>query len=217
MPFSSKRKWGGLIIDNKGTFILGAPEIVMGERYSEIEELVNEEAIKGRRVLILGKSELKTVKVEKLSKVEPLALILIEDIIREKPPETLKYFNEEGVDVKVISGDNPVTVSAVAKRAGVFGAENYIDARELPVDEEGLKEAMKKYTVFGRVTPHQKKAFVKALQADGDTVAMTGDGVNDVLALKEADCGIAMANGSDATKAVAQLVLMNQISVHYQK
>lgn len=208
MPFSSKRKWGGLIIDNKGTFILGAPEIVMGERYSEIEELVNEEAIKGRRVLILGKSELKTVKVEKLSKVEPLALILIEDIIREEAPETLKYFNEEGVDVKVISGDNPVTVSAVAKRAGVFGAENYIDARELPVDEEGLKEAMKKYTVFGRVTPHQKKAFVKALQADGHTVAMTGDGVNDVLALKEADCGIAMANGSDATKAVAQLVLM---------
>ncbi|MGL4849923.1 MAG: cation-translocating P-type ATPase [Clostridium sp.] len=208
MPFSSKRKWGGLIIEDKGTFILGAPEIVMGNRYSEIKEMVEKEAIKGRRVLALGETSLKTVKTETLSDMEPIALILIEDIIRADAPETLKYFNEEGVDVKVISGDNPVTVSAVAKRAGVFGAENYVDARELGEDEEALKEAVEKYTVFGRVTPHQKKAFVKALQAKDHTVAMTGDGVNDVLALKEADCGIAMANGSDATKAVAQLVLM---------
>lgn len=208
MPFSSKRKWGGLIIKDKGTFILGAPEIVMGDSYSEIKEMVDEEAKKGRRVLALAKTGMKTVKVEKLFDTKPLALILIEDIIRKEAPETLKYFNEEGVAVKVISGDNPVTVSAVAQRAGVFEAEKYIDARELPDSEEGLKEAMDKYTVFGRVTPHQKKAFVKALQAKGHTVAMTGDGVNDVLALKEADCGIAMANGSDATKSVAQLVLM---------
>lgn len=208
VPFSSKRKWGGIVTKDNGAWIFGAPEIVMGNKYLEIKSKVEEEAIKGRRVLILAKSDLNSLRGEKLKDIEKVALILIEDIIRQDAPETLKFFKDEGVKVKVISGDNPVTVSSVAKRAGVEGAENYIDARELPEDMEELKKEVEKYSVFGRVTPHQKKALVIALQENGHTVAMTGDGVNDVLALKEADCGIAMANGSDATKAVSQLVLM---------
>lgn len=208
VPFSSKRKWGGIVTKDKGAWIFGAPEIVMGDKYSEIKDKVEEEARKGRRVLALAQSNLNSLKGEKLSGINKAAIVLIEDIIREDAPETLKFFNTEGVEVKVISGDNPVTVSAVAKRAGVKGAEDYIDARDLPQDMEELKKEVEKYNVFGRVTPHQKKALVIALQENNHTVAMTGDGVNDVLALKEADCGIAMANGSDAAKAVSQLVLM---------
>ncbi|MBP1890596.1 cation-transporting ATPase E [Clostridium moniliforme] len=208
VPFSSKRKWGGIVTKDKGTWIFGAPEIVMGNKYLEIKCKVEEEARKGRRVLILAKSKLNSLRGEKLKEIEKVALVLIEDIIRKDAPKTLKFFKDEGVSVKVISGDNPVTVSAVAKRAGVLGAENYIDARELPEEMEELRKEVEKYSVFGRVTPHQKKALVIALQENDHTVAMTGDGVNDVLALKEADCGIAMANGSDAAKAVSQLVLM---------
>ena len=208
VPFSSKRKWGGIVTKDKGTWIFGAPEIVMGNKYLEIKCKVEEEARKGRRVLILAKSKLNSLRGEKLKEIEKVALVLIEDIIRKDAPKTLKFFKDEGVSVKVISGDNPVTVSAVAKRAGVLGAENYIDARELPEKMEELRKEVEKYSVFGRVTPHQKKALVIALQENDHTVAMTGDGVNDVLALKEADCGIAMANGSDAAKAVSQLVLM---------
>lgn len=208
VPFSSKRKWGGIVTKDKGTWIFGAPEIVMGNKYLEIKCKVEEEARKGRRVLILAKSKLNSLRGEKLKEIEKVALVLIEDIIRKDAPKTLKFFKDEGVSVKVISGDNPVTVSAVAKRAGVLRAENYIDARELPEEMEELRKEVEKYSVFGRVTPHQKKALVIALQENDHTVAMTGDGVNDVLALKEADCGIAMANGSDAAKAVSQLVLM---------
>lgn len=208
VPFSSKRKWGGIVTKDKGTWIFGAPEIVMGNKYLEIKCKVEEEARKGRRVLILAKSKLNSLRGEKLKEIEKVALVLIEDVIRKDAPKTLKFFKDEGVSVKVISGDNPVTVSAVAKRAGVLGAENYIDARELPEEMEELRKEVEKYSVFGRVTPHQKKALVIALQENDHTVAMTGDGVNDVLALKEADCGIAMANGSDAAKAVSQLVLM---------
>ena len=208
VPFSSKRKWGGIVTKDIGTWVFGAPEIVMGDKYSNVKKQVEDEAKKGRRVLILAESNIKTLKNEKLSDINEVAIVLIEDIIREDAPETLRFFKEEGVKVKVISGDNPVTVSAVAKRAGVEGAENYIDARDLPDNMEDLKNEVEKYSVFGRVTPHQKKALVIALQENEHTVAMTGDGVNDVLALKEADCGIAMANGSDAAKAVSQLVLM---------
>ncbi|MGL4571051.1 MAG: HAD-IC family P-type ATPase [Clostridium sp.] len=208
VPFSSKRKWGGIVLEEEGAWILGAPEIVMGSKYVEIKDLVEEEAKKGRRVLLLAKSPLKSLKGDHDKDIEKVALVLIEDIIRSDAPETIEFFKHEGVQVKVISGDNPVTVSAVGKRAGIDGAENYIDARELPTDMDELRKEVDKYSIFGRVTPHQKKDLVIALQKNGHTVAMTGDGVNDVLALKEADCGIAMANGSDATKAVAQLVLM---------
>jgi cation-transporting P-type ATPase E len=207
IAFSSKRKWSGVSFENLGTWILGAPEIILNKEYHFIEHLVKEEAKKGKRVLLLA--NLHNELNENLEgKIESVALILIEDIIRDAAPYVLKYFNTQGVDVKIISGDSPVTVSEVARRAGVKNWENYVDARDLPEDDEELKELINKTSVFGRVTPHQKKRIVLMLQEMDHTVAMTGDGVNDVLALKSSDCGIAMANGSDATKAVAQLVLM---------
>lgn len=208
VPFSSRRKWGGIILKGYGAWVMGAPEIILGDRYCEFQETIEQEAEKGRRVLLLGEVDQISLKKGLIAPVKEAALILIEDVIKKEAPKTLEYFKNEGVQVKVISGDNPVTVSAVAKRAGVYGAEKYVDARTLPKDQSELEEVIEKYNVFGRVTPHQKKAIVKALKAKGHTVAMTGDGVNDVLALKEADCGIAMGNGSEATKAVAQLVLM---------
>ncbi|MDS0528549.1 cation-translocating P-type ATPase [Clostridium sp. SHJSY1] len=209
VPFSSRRKWGGIILKSYGTWVLGAPEILLGDRYSSFSSVVEAEAIKGRRVLLLGKVNQISLKKGILESVEEAAFILIEDVIKEEAPEVLKFFNKEGVTLKVISGDNPVTVSAVAMRAGVEGADRYVDARSLPIEIEELVKVIDDYTIFGRVTPHQKKDIIKALQLKGHTVAMTGDGVNDVLALKEADCGIAMGNGSEATKAVAQLVLLN--------
>jgi cation-transporting ATPase E len=207
IAFSSKRKWSGATFEGIGTWILGAPEIILNKEYRFIEGIVKEEAKKGKRILLLA--QLHNELNEKLEgKIESVALILIEDIIREAAPQVLEYFREEGVEVKVISGDSPVTVSEVARRAGVKNWDKYIDARELPEDNEELKKVIEETTIFGRVTPHQKKKIVVALQEMDHTVAMTGDGVNDVLALKASDCGIAMANGSDATKAVAQLVLM---------
>ncbi|MBN1069297.1 cation-translocating P-type ATPase [Clostridium botulinum] len=206
--FSSKRKWGGATFKNLGTWVMGAPEIILNKEYSDIKSLVDEEAAKGRRVLLLAKVKNNKLNHKLSGEIEATALILIEDIIREQAPDVLDYFNKQDVEVKIISGDNPLTVSTVAKKAGVNGWENAIDARNLPENEEKFNEMIKNNTVFGRVTPHQKKRIVKSLQTLGHTVAMTGDGVNDVLALKESDCGIAMANGSDATKAVAQLVLL---------
>ncbi|MBN1053560.1 cation-translocating P-type ATPase [Clostridium botulinum] len=206
--FSSKRKWGGATFKDLGTWVMGAPEIILNKEYSDIKSLVDEEAAKGRRVLLLGKVKNNKLNHKLSGEIEATALILIEDIIREQAPDVLDYFNKQDVEVKIISGDNPLTVSTVAKKAGVNGWENAIDARNLPENEEKFNEMIKNNTVFGRVTPHQKKRIVKSLQNLGHTVAMTGDGVNDVLALKESDCGIAMANGSDATKAVAQLVLL---------
>lgn len=209
VSFSSKRKWGGIILQGHGAWVLGAPEVLLEDRYQVIKEQVEKEAIKGNRVLLLGKVDQISLKKGIFSPVEEYALILIEDVIKEEAPKVLNYFKEEGVELKVISGDNPVTVSAVAKRAGVEGYDKYVDARTLPSKIDELEKVVDNYNIFGRVTPHQKKHIVKALQKRGHTVAMTGDGVNDVLALKESDCGIAMANGSEATKAVAQLVLMN--------
>ena len=208
VPFSSRRKWGGLRLKEYGSWLMGAPEIVLGSRYDEYKDIIEEKASQGMRVLLLAKKVEGSLK-NGLDNVEEKALIIIQDIIRKEAPEVLGYFGNQGVSVKVVSVDNPVTVSAVAKRAGVYESEKYVDARTLPISVDELKKVVDKYTVFGRVTPHQKKNIVKALQANKHTVAMTGDGVNDVLALKESDCGIAMANGSDATKAVAQLVLMN--------
>ena len=208
VPFSSKRKWGGLNIKEYGSWLMGAPEIILGTKYDLYKDIIEKNASKGMRVLLLAKKNEGSLK-DGLDNIEEKAIILIQDIIREEAPSVLGYFEKQGVNVKVISGDNPVTVSAVAKRADVHAAERYVDARTLPDSVDELKEVVDSYTVFGRVTPHQKKNIVKALQANKHTVAMTGDGVNDVLALKESDCGIAMANGFDATKAVAQLVLMN--------
>ncbi|MGG7201243.1 HAD-IC family P-type ATPase [Clostridium butyricum] len=209
IPFSSKRKWGGLTFEGDlGSWILGAPEVILGKEYVFIKNIVEEEAKKGKRVLLLAKFHGEELSDSLLGKIESVALLLIEDIIREAAPDVLDYFNKQGVEVKIISGDSPVTVSEVARRAGVQSWNKYVDARELPEDDDEFKNLVKDTTVFGRVTPHQKKKIVTALQEMDHTVAMTGDGVNDVLALKASDCGIAMANGSDATKAVAQLVLM---------
>ena len=209
IPFSSKRKWGGLTFEGDlGSWILGAPEVILGKEYVFIKNMVEEEAKKGKRVLLLAKFHGEELSDSLLGKIESVALLLIEDIIREAAPDVLDYFNKQGVEVKIISGDSPVTVSEVARRAGVQSWNKYVDARELPEDDDEFKNLVKDTTVFGRVTPHQKKKIVTALQEMDHTVAMTGDGVNDVLALKASDCGIAMANGSDATKAVAQLVLM---------
>lgn len=209
VPFSSRRKWGGIILEEYGAWVLGAPEILLADEYEEYRNQVEEEASKGRRVLLLAKVDEQTLKSGINSKIQEAALILIEDVIREEAPKVIKYFKKQDVSLKVISGDNPVTVSAVAMRVGIENADKYVDARELPSDFKELKRVVDNYSVFGRVTPHQKKDIIKALKERGHTVAMTGDGVNDVLALKESDCGIAMANGSDATKAVAQLVLLN--------
>lgn len=209
IPFSSSRKWSGASLKGMGSWIIGAPEMVLKERYHYIKDKVEEEAKKGRRVLVLAHFKEENITEKLPNNIEAMALIMLEDIIREEAPSTLKYFEHQGVEIKVISGDNPVTVAAVAKRVGVKNSDKYIDARKLPNDIEELAAIVKEYSVFGRVTPHQKKNLVKALQYNNNTVAMTGDGVNDVLALKEADCGIAMASGSDATRSVAQLVLLN--------
>ena len=209
IPFSSKRKWGGLTFEGGlGSWVLGAPEVILGKEYIFVKDMVEAEAKSGKRVLLLAKYHGENLNDSLLGKIESKALILIEDIIRDAAPDVLKYFYKQGVEVKIISGDSPITVSEVARKAGVQSWDKYVDARNLPENDEEFKNLVKETTIFGRVTPHQKKKIVIALQEMEHTVAMTGDGVNDVLALKASDCGIAMANGSDATKAVAQLVLM---------
>lgn len=210
VPFSSAYKYSAAVFSGKGAFVAGAPEFVMGERYADLKEMVEPYSAKGYRVLLLaqydgtpdGKSTLDG------RRVRPMALALLSNRIRPEAPETFDYFARQGVAVKVISGDNPLTVAEVARQAGVENADRWVDAAKLQTDEE-IYKAAKEYTVFGRVTPGQKRKLVKALQKQGHTVAMTGDGVNDVLALKDADCGIAMASGSDAACHAAQLVLLD--------
>lgn len=189
-------------------YVLGAPEFVLREDYEEYEGEISKYAGKGYRVLVFGSSEEKPDGKALKGKVIPLAFIMLANPIRKEAKQTFAYFEEQGVEVKVISGDNPVTVSEVAKKAGIAHAENYVDASELK-SEKDISEAVLKYSVFGRVTPSQKRQFVKALKEVGRTVAMTGDGVNDVLALKDADCSIAMASGSDAAAQASQLVLLD--------
>jgi cation-transporting ATPase E len=170
---------------------------------------VSEAADSGRRVLLLASTD-EPLDGESLPDgVRAVALVMLEDQVRPDASETLAYFAEQGVTLKVISGDNPRTVGAVCRRVGLAGADEAVDARTLPESVEGLADSLEAATVFGRVTPHQKQAMVKALQSRGHVVAMTGDGVNDVLALKDADCGVAMASGSEASRAVAQLVLLD--------
>lgn len=207
VPFSSEKKWSGVYFKNEGSFILGAAEFILNNNISEIEDELKEYASKNR-VLILAHSD-NDFNGEDIPKdTYPIAFIIINDKIRKQAKETLKYFKEQGVNIKIISGDNVLTVSNVAKAAGLDNADNCIDATTLENDED-LKQAAQKYSVFGRVTPQQKKKLIVALKDQGHTVAMTGDGVNDVLALKEADCSVAMASGSDAARNVSQLVLLN--------
>ncbi|MBU6215799.1 MAG: cation-translocating P-type ATPase [Acidobacteria bacterium] len=218
VPFSSARKYSAVEWQDHGAAYLGAPEILAGGD-ERVVAAVEAQAALGRRVVLIATSGAIARDAAGLpdglpADLEPRALVLLEDSIRIDAPETLAYFVDQGVDVKVISGDHPETVAAVAGRAGVPGAEAHVSARDLPEDPEELADALESNAVFGRVTPQQKRAMVQALQSRGRTVAMTGDGVNDVLALKDADMGIAMGDGSAATRAVAQLVLLdNRFSV----
>ena len=208
IPFSSDRKYSGAVFEEKGTYLMGAAQFLFPEDNQELTARCQKYAEEGLRVLVLAHSEQMTEGTELPEGLKPLALMLLTDVIREEAPDTLAFFDSQEVDLKVISGDDPVTVSAIAKRAGLKNAENYVDATTLTTEEE-LQDAVAQYSVFGRVTPQQKKAMVQALQSQGHTVAMTGDGVNDVLALKEADCSIAMAQGSDAAKNIANVVLLD--------
>lgn len=207
IPFSSQKKWSGVCFKDKGSYIIGAPEFVLREKYDEYKERI-EKYSNDYRVIIVANSEGDFIEKELPDKLEVLGFVLISDVIRKEASKTLEYFKEQGVNIKIISGDNPITVSKIAKRAGVENSEKYINMQEIKTKEQ-LEKAAKEYTIFGRVTPVQKKELVQALKKEGHTVAMTGDGVNDVLALKEADCSIAMASGSDATRNVAELVLLD--------
>ena len=204
--FSSEFKYSSVTFENDA-YVLGAPEFVLKEGIEAYRSIIEEYNHKGYRVLAFGKYKGKPDGKALTSSVEPVCFVMMSNPIRENAPETFRYFAEQGVEIKVISGDNPVTVSEVAKQAGIKHAADYVDATTLTTDS-AIKDAVKRYTVFGRVTPEQKRKFVRALKKAGKTVAMTGDGVNDVLALKDADCSVAMASGSDAAAQASQLVLL---------
>ena len=204
--FSSEFKYSGTKLV-EGTFVLGAPEFVLRDSFADYRKQIEKHSSKGERVLVFGlyNGELNGKALKGI--FEPICLVMLSNPIRENASETFKFFAEQGVDIKVISGDNPRTVSEIAKSANIKGAEKYINASTLKT-QQSIDAALKSYTVFGRVTPEQKRSFIKSLQRNGHTVAMTGDGVNDILALRDADCSIAMASGSDAAAQAAQLVLL---------
>ena len=204
--FSSASKYSSVTFE-EASYVLGAPEFVLKEQYENYEEAISAHASKGARVLVFGTAKEEPDGKPLKEAVTPLAYVLLANPIRQEAKETFTYFTEQGVEVKVISGDNPLTVSEVAKEAGIAGAERYVDASTLHTEEE-MRAAVLNNAVFGRVTPNQKRKFVQILKEEGKTVAMTGDGVNDVLALKDADCSIAMASGSDAAAQASQLVLL---------
>lgn len=206
-PFSSQFKYSGAAFED-GSYVLGAPEFVLREDYDNYREQIEQYSSEGYRVLVFGIYDGVIDGKALTGKVTPIGLVFLSNHIRKEAPETFKYFENQGVEIKVISGDNPVTVSQVALQAGIANADNYIDASTLTTDE-AIEDAVLRYTVFGRVTPDQKRKFVRALKKAGRTVAMTGDGVNDVLALKDADCSVAMASGSDAAAQASQLVLLD--------
>jgi magnesium-transporting ATPase (P-type) len=213
VPFSSSRKWSaaafqGGDLPRPVAVYLGAPEFLLGDAHPDVSEQVERHAAEGRRVLLVATAAALTGE-DLPGDLTPRALVLLEDEVRVDARETLEFFADQGVTLKVISGDHPRTVAAVARRAGVAGADAALDARELPEDPQQLADVVDRHTVFGRVTPRQKRAMVLALQQRGHVVAMTGDGVNDVLALKDADMGIAMGSGSEASRSVAQLVLID--------
>ncbi len=211
VPFSSERKWSAVSLDENQTWVLGAPEILL-EKYTDQQSLLSKAASwaeSGSRVLLLGYTQESITSAHIPDKFVPVAFLLFEEEIREDAQATLEYFKQQNIALKIISGDNPKTVAAVAARAGLKDFGQAFDARNLPEDLKQLGEIVEKYSVFGRVKPQQKQQMIKALQAHGHVVAMTGDGVNDVLALKEAALGIAMGKGAPATKTVAQIVLLD--------
>lgn len=207
VPFASERKWSGAHFENAGTYIMGAAEFILEEVPYDLKKMLDSYS-RNYRSIVIAHSKHKFRGNELPYEIEIIGIVLLNDKIRAEAPKTLRYFADQNVTVKVISGDNPITVSDVARRAHVKNYDQYIDATTLKTDAD-IENAIENYTVFGRVTPAQKKKFVVALKNQGHTVAMTGDGVNDVLALKEADCSIAMAAGSDAARSVSQLVLLD--------
>lgn len=206
LAFSSERKWGAIEFPEIGTVYLGAPERLVDD--SRLPEAVFTAQENGYRVLMLAIAEQQLLNETKMPYLEPLAILEIDDPIRQNAKETLAYLKKEGIDLKVISGDNPVTVSNIARRAGLPGYESYIDLSTKTTEAE-VREAVQQYTVFGRVSPQQKRTIVRELKDTEHVVAMTGDGVNDVLALREADCSIAMAEGDGATRQISNLVLLD--------
>lgn len=217
IPFSSARKFrAAAFAGGKGAYALGAPEFIMSEG-SEVLEKCNTHAAEGYRVLLLASADKVDTEMGVVIRPKPQAMVLISDCVRPEAPSTFAYFKSQNVAIKVISGDNPATVSQIAVKAGLEGGERYVDAQTLPEDPEQLRKVVGRYTVFGRVTPEQKQRLIKAYQAGGKIVGMVGDGVNDVLALKDADCGIAMAAGSDAARQVAHIVLLDSDFIHLRE
>lgn len=210
--FSSSLKYGSVTFSD-GTYLLGAPEFIMHEDFARIEEEIIPYADKGDRVLLFARYDGENVENGINGSVTPLGFVALANPIRENAVKTFEYFKSQGVAIKVISGDNPRTVSRIAIQAGIENAESFVDAATLDTEDK-IADAVNKYTVFGRVTPKQKKQLVKALQAKGHTVAMTGDGVNDILAMKDADCSVAMASGSEAAAQAAQVVLLDSDFAH---
>ncbi|MDO4305574.1 MAG: HAD-IC family P-type ATPase [Eubacteriales bacterium] len=208
VPFSSDRKYSGASFDGQGTYLMGAAQFVFPEGNEKLKECCSRYAGEGFRILVLAHSPQETESTALPEGLKPMALLLLTDVIRAEAPDTLEFFDSQGVDLKVISGDDPVTVASIAKKAGLKNADRYVDATTL-YSQEDLEKAVAECSVFGRVTPQQKKEMVQALKSQGHTVAMTGDGVNDVLALKEADCSVAMAQGSEAAKNIANVVLLD--------
>lgn len=206
-PFNSTVKYGAMAFDGD-FYVLGAPEFIIKTGFNNLKDEISQYTTKGYRVIVLAKAESLTRDGVIDGEILPLGFVVLANEIRDNAVETFTYFKEQGVAIKVISGDNPATVSEVARQAGIENAEKYVDASTL-TDNMMISEAIAKYTVFGRVTPKQKQQFVKALKMQGHTVAMTGDGVNDILALKDADCSVAMASGSEATAQAAQIVLLD--------
>lgn len=208
LPFSSERKFSGVVFEGEGTYLMGAYQFIFPQADPAVLEKIAEYASQGLRVLTFAHSPNEMTDYTLAEDFEIVGFVFMTDVVRKNAPDILGYFEEQGVDLKVISGDDPVTVAAIAARAGLKDADKYIDATTIHTDEE-MEDAILKYSVFGRVTPKQKQQMVRLLKQNGRTVAMTGDGVNDVLALKDADVSIAMASGSEAAKNTANLVLLN--------
>ncbi|MCL2628584.1 MAG: HAD-IC family P-type ATPase [Oscillospiraceae bacterium] len=208
MPFSSAVKYGGVSFSSSESYLLGAPERILQTQYYKYQSIIEAHSARGYRVLLLALYDKNINEKLDASRLMPLALILISNRVRAEAPSTFEFFAKQGVKIIVISGDNPMTVSQIAREAGIEGAERYIDAVELTTERK-IRRAVEDYVIFGRVTPDQKRKLVRALKKAGHTVAMTGDGVNDVLALKDANCSIAMASGSEVASQVADIVLLD--------
>ena len=207
IPFSSERKWSAISFENMGTIIMGAPERLFEKSKTKMPEIIVDLQRKGKRVLGIAYTN-KVINTPELPELEVVASIILEDPLRKNAKEMLGYFEKQNVEVKIISGDNSLTVSNIAKKAGLENYESYIDLSTIKNDDE-IAGLVDKFSIFARVLPHQKSIIVKALQEKGHKVAMTGDGVNDVIALREADCSITLPDATESSKQVSQIVLLN--------